>query len=251
MDNILPFILTSIAGLSTLLGTVFIFFKISKDKLIKYALAFASGVMISVSFNDLIPESLNYIITSISKDQSFILLIIFIFIGIIIAFTLDTIIPNKNTENKKLYRVGVFSALAIIIHNLPEGIITYLSSTQNLQLGIALTIAIALHNIPEGISISVPIYSATKSKKTAILYTLISAMAEPVGAILAFTFLQNIINDLIMGLILATTAGIMLYIGIFELLPTSFKYKEKYKTIVFFIIGFIFMIISHILMNKF
>ena len=151
-EIILPFLLTIIAGFSTLLGTIFIFLNINKEKLIKYALAFAAGVMISVSLNDLIPESLNYIIKTMNKNESFVLVLIFILIGIIITYTIDTIIPETKLENKKLYRVGIFSALAIVIHNLPEGIITYLSSTENLILGISLTIAIALHNIPDGLT---------------------------------------------------------------------------------------------------
>ena len=143
--------------------------------------------------------------------------------------------------------VGVISAFTIILHNLPEGIITYLSSMTNIQLGISLTIAIALHNIPEGISIAVPIYSASKSRGRALFYTLLAALAEPIGAVLAFLFLKDIITNTNLGIILSLTAGIMLYISMFELLPNSLKYKNK--TPIIFLIGIIFVFFSQFLIS--
>lgn len=139
--------------------------------------------------------------------------------------------------------------LAIILHNIPEGIVTFLSSQSNVKLGISLTIAIALHNIPEGISIATPIYYSTNSRFKAFLYTLISGISEPIGALIAYVFLSKYIgsNINIMGLILPVIAGIMTHISLFELLPTSFKYKEHKNTILFFIIGSIFMIFNHLL----
>lgn len=137
--------------------------------------------------------------------------------------------------------------LAIILHNIPEGIATFLASTSDMSLGIALTIAIALHNIPEGISISIPIYYSSNSKKRAILYTLISALSEPFGALLAYLFLSKIVTDTIMGCIFSIIAGIMIFISMFELLPTSFKYKNRGVTILFFIIGILFMYINSII----
>ena len=239
----LPFILTSIAGLSTLLGTIFIFFKIDINKLTYYSLAFASGVMMSVSLFDLIPESLKLLFSN-NKFTSFLYTIVFIILGIIIAYIIDKLIPKSiNT----LYRVGVISAFTIILHNLPEGIITYLSSMTNIQLGISLTIAIALHNIPEGISIAVPIYSASKSRGRALFYTLLAALAEPIGAVLAFLFLKDIITNTNLGIILSLTAGIMLYISMFELLPNSLKYKNK--TPIIFLIGIIFVFFSQFLIS--
>lgn len=249
-EFILPFILTLIAGLSTLVGTFVIFVKSDINKITKYSLAFASGVMVSISIFDLIPESLELLIKNNSKNICFIYVITGIFIGSLISLLIDKITPeNNNVNNKKLYRVGIFSMIAIIAHNIPEGIATFLSSTTNISLGIALTTAIALHNIPEGISISVPVYSATNSKRKAINYTLISALAEPLGAALAFLLLKPIITDNIMGFILSIITGIMVFVGLFRLLPTSFIYNEKMKTILLFLIGFIFMYISVNLIN--
>ena len=246
MNNIIvAFILTILAGLSTLIGTLFIFYKGDIKKLTKYSLAFASGVMASISLIDLIPEAINLIIKNNSKNNTFLLTLIFIAIGLILSYIIDTLIPeNKNVKNKKLYKLGIFSMLAIIMHNIPEGIATFLSSSSNLSLGISLAIAIALHNIPEGISISVPVYSATGSKKRAFIYTLISALAEPLGGVIAYLFLAPIITDNIMGYTLAIIAGIMLHISLLKLLPAAIKYREKKKILAFFIIGILFMIIG-------
>lgn len=125
-----------------------------------------------------------------------------------------------------------------------EGIATFISTTKDTSLGISLAIAIALHNIPEGISISVPIYYATKSKKRALLYTFISALSEPIGAILTYLFLLPFINDVILGLLFAFIAGIMIQISLTELLPTSTSYQTSTTTKIFFVIGVIFMLLK-------
>ena len=135
--------------------------------------------------------------------------------------------------------------LAIILHNIPEGIATFMTISTNIKIGLSLSIAIALHNIPEGISISMPIYSSTKSKSKAISYTFISALSEPFGAIIAFLFLKDIMNNLLMGMLLAMIAGIMLHISFYELLPESLSYNNKKLSILFFIIGVLFMSINH------
>lgn len=249
MDELLPLLLSLIAGLSTLIGTIFIFLKIDINKLTKYSLAVSAGVMICVSIIDLIPESLNLYLTENTKNQTFIFTSIYITIGLTLSIFLDKALPEE-TKNNKLYKLGIFTMIAIIFHNLPEGIITFLSSSNNITLAVTITIAIALHNIPEGISISVPIYSATKSQKKAFLYTLISAAAEPIGALLALIILKPIITPTIMASLLAITSGIMMHIGTFRLLPTALKYKEKKKTVFFFIIGIIFMLISNLLISE-
>ena len=148
MREILPFLLCLIAGLSTLLGSLFIFVKGNKENIIKCSLAFASGVMLSVSIFDLIPESLT-MFQSISKNSIFLNIMFFIIIGLIIPLFIDKILPNKLDQTSKLYKLGIFTMIAIIIHNIPEGIATYISSETNIKLGITITIAIAMHNIPE------------------------------------------------------------------------------------------------------
>ena len=241
------FILTTLAGLSTLIGTIPIFIKNKTNKIIISSLSFAAGVMITVSITDLIPESLNYITKTFKIIPTLLIIGIFISLGIILSMTIDKYInPNREGE---LYKVGIISMIAIILHNIPEGIITYLSTEKNIKLGISLTIAIALHNIPEGISIAVPIYYGTKSRGKALFYTLISALSEPLGALLAYLFLSKIITNTTMGIILALVAGIMIQIASYELIPTSLKYKNKLRTTLFLILGIIFMLINHLIIK--
>ena len=231
--NYYQLIITTLSGLSTLLGYFFIYIKKDKNKIIKYSLALAAGVMLCVSIIELIPEGLKLL------NKSYVIGIISIIIGMLLPIISDKIIKEEG-----LYKLGILSSTAIIMHNIPEGIITYLTSVKNIKLGINIALAIALHNIPEGITIAVPIYYGTKDKKKSFKIVLISALSEPFGAILAHIFIKKIITDKIIGMILLIVAGIMTYLSIIELLPKSLKYKEKKKTIVFFIIGIIVMYIS-------
>ena len=145
-------------------------------------------------------------------------------------------------------KVGILSMIVIILHNIPEGIITFIVSNKNIFLGLSICISIAIHNIPEGISIAIPIYYSTKSKYKAILYTLLSSLSELFGAIITYLFLSKYINNYIIGIILSITAGIMIQISINKLFPTGNNYNKKQANI-FFIIGFIFMIFSLLLNN--
>lgn len=238
-----PLILTSLSGLATLIGLIPIFIKIkNKDYIIAASCSFASGVMICISILDLIPEAIRYISNYFNTFIVIILCFIFIMLGIIISMFLDNYIDKVN-NNSSLYKVGLLSMIAIILHNIPEGIVTFIVSNKNIMLGLPICIAIALHNIPEGISIAVPIYYSTKSKFKAILYTFIAGLSEPIGAILTGLFLINFVNDIILGLLFAFIAGIMIQISSSKLLPTGSSYNKKLSSI-FFIIGFIVMFIS-------
>ena len=132
--------------------------------------------------------------------------------------------------------------LALMIHNIPEGILTFSTTTTNISLGLTLALSIMFHNIPEGLSISIPIYYSTNSRRKAVFYTAISGFSEVFGAILTYLFLFKYINNYFIGIILSLTTGIMIYISIFELLKNSFEYNKKRISYLFFIIGFIFMI---------
>lgn len=237
-----PFLLTIVAGLSTLLGTIPLFIKIkNKDLIISAACSFASGVMISISILDLIPESINHL-NNFNPIITIIICFIFLMIGIILAMLLDTYI-NKISQQSSLYKVGILSMIAIILHNIPEGIVTFIVSNKNILLGISLCIAISLHNIPEGISIAIPLYYSTKSKKRALLYTFISAISEPLGAVLAYLFIAKFITNTSLGMIFAFIAGIMIQISVNKLLPTGNKYNKSISYI-FFVIGFLVMLLS-------
>lgn len=245
MNNILnAFIISSIAGLSTLIGTLVIFIKTDKY-LVGPALAFAAGVMFTVSVIDLLPSAYN-----IFQNHYFLLLnISIIFLFIMIGFLLSTYLGRELTMkvgDNKLLRLGLLSLLAIIFHNIPEGIATFLTSNNNLKLGITLAIAITMHNIPEGISIALPIFYATKSRGKAILYSFIAGISEICGSIIAFIFLRYI-NDIMMGMLYAIIAGIMINISMSELFPVSF-YNNKRKAICYYGIGVIFMLIVHFLL---
>ena len=243
--NIAAFLLTTLAGLSTLLGTIPILIKQNKNIIIS-SLSFAAGVMLTVSIIDLIPEGINYLNNIYKPFPTILILSIFITLGIIISMTIDNYLNNREGE---LYKIGIISMLAIILHNIPEGIATYLSTESNFKLGLSLAIAIALHNIPEGISIALPIYYGLKSRGKALIYTLFSALSEPLGALLAYLFLSKIITNNIMGILMGLIAGIMIQISIYELLPTSLKLKNKKLTILSFILGILFRITNHILLK--
>ena len=236
--NTCAFLFSFLAGLSTLLGMIPIFFCKEEKQILPKSLAFASGVMISVSIIDLIPEALKIMPENFS---SILFVMIFFVIGVITSFLLD-----KIGEKGTLYHVGMISMLAIIMHNIPEGIVTYLTTTANTSLGIRMSLAIAFHNIPEGISIFFPIYFSKKNFKLAFIYTLISGLSEPLGAILSWLFLESLITPVLLGLLYAFTAGIMCSISYYELLPISISYEKKKETNIYFILGCIIMLISHL-----
>ena len=246
--NIYAFLLSSIAGFSTLIGFLFIFIKKDRVGVISKALGFASGVMLTISIIDLIPNSLDLIIKKYRFIYTLILVLLCFFTGVILSSIIDSKVEKKSKKESKLYKLGIITMLVIMAHNIPEGIATYITSTQNIKLGIVLTIAIALHNIPEGISISIPIYYSTNSKLKAFIYTLISGLSEPIGAIIAYLFLAKFVNDTMLGIIYSVIAGMMVNISINELYKESISYNKK-NTFIYFIIGSIIMIINHLLFN--
>lgn len=240
------FLLTFIAGFSTMIGTILIFFKEKTNRVVVASLSFASGVMLTVSILDLIPEAITLL--NYKSIIEILIITVFMVLGALLTRKIDKCMPEVDNNSKKgLYRVGIISMFAIIMHNIPEGIATFMTTSTNLSLGLSLTIAIALHNIPEGISIAVPIYYSTGNRKKALFYTLVSAISEPFGALLAFLFLKPFMNNLVMGLLMAMIAGIMSYISFFELLPKSLSYKNKSLSYIFLVIGIIFMAINHFL----
>lgn len=229
INTLIPLLVSTIAGLSTLIGATLIFFKIDKNKynkFITFCLAFSIAIMIGISVFDLIPESFFQYFSVYGMSKSIILLIVAFLISYIFITILSMLI-KRETKKDDLYRLGILNMIVLIFHNMPEGIATFLSSYQDLSLGIKLALAIMLHNIPEGISIAVPIYYATGNKKLAFRNAFISGMAEPLGAILAFIFLKNYISEMMISIILIIVAGLMITLSIQELLPESLKYKEN------------------------
>lgn len=245
MEIIWPFILASIAGFSTIIGCLGIFIPVKKkDEFLSFAISLSLSVMLMVSIFDLIPSSLPYLGDGILKNLF--LFVLFFGIGVISVNLLNKLIEKeKNSDN--LYKLGILSFIALVLHNLPEGILTFMSTYQDFSLGVSLCIAITLHNIPEGISIAVPIYYSTGSVGKAIKCTLLSALAEPLGALLAFLILKDFITNQMISMFLILVAGIMITLSINKMLPEAISYKKKKSLYLGFILGAIIVILSLII----
>lgn len=236
-------IISLIAGASTIIGFFSIYIKGNKDKTISRTLSFAGGVMIMLSIIDLIPSS----ILNLSKSNNYSFAILYTIIFFVIGFTSSYFIQNFVHEKEELSKTGIISMIGIILHNIPEGIATYMLSSIDLRLGILFSIAIIMHNIPEGVGISIPIYYGTGNKKKAFMYTLISGISEPFGAIISMLFLHKYISEYFMGIIYAVIAGIMIYIGYFELIKTAKKQKNYVNY--FTLIGALFILVVEIILK--
>ena len=221
MNVLNSFILTFLAGFATMVGYLVIYLPYKyKDNIINASLSFAVGVMVTISIFDLIPESFNLLFYN---DFCFklILILIFIVVGVCFSIIMDRVVPNSNF----LYKIGLVSLFSIIMHNIPEGVITFITANNNSNLGIKIAVAIALHNIPEGISIAVPLYYSTKNKKKVFTLLLISALSEPLGAVLGL-ILSKYITTNILGFIYAFIVGLMLYISLYEILQLLLNIKD-------------------------
>jgi len=255
--------LTVFAGLATGIGSVMSFMsKKFNPKFLAASLGFSAGVMIYVSFVEIFAKAKDSLTAAHGLKIGNVYTVIAFFAGIAIIALIDKLIPSfenpheiKNIEeknisladNKKLLRMGMFSALAIAIHNFPEGLATFMGALTDPTLGVSITVAIAIHNIPEGIAVSVPIYYATKNRKKAFWLSFLSGLAEPVGAILGYFILRNVFNDSTFGVIFAGVAGIMVYISLDELLPTAEEYGEHHIAIGGLIAGMAVMATSLLL----
>ncbi len=223
------FLISTLAGLSTVLGSIVIFFHWKEEninKFITFCLSLSLAIMMGISITELIPESTFYIITDFKLAKGIFTCLLSFLIGMLLIFWLNEKI-NTKTKQQDLYKLGILSMLALMLHNLPEGVATFMSAYQDTALGLKLGLAIMLHNIPEGISIAVPLYYATNNKKNAILKTFISGLAEPLGALLAFVFLSRFITNTLISIVLLFVAGIMITLSIQKLFPEALKYKEN------------------------
>lgn len=239
-------LITSIAGLSTTIGSVLgLIFKRESTKFMTFVLGFTAGVMVGVSFFELFPAGL--------EELGFGKASIAFVIGFIVIFIIDYFIPHEyigqkeytnEKTNQKLLRTGLFVAIGIGIHNFPEGMATFYSSIVNVKIGIAIAVAIAIHNIPEGIAVSAPIFKATGSRGKAFLWSFLSGVAEPLGAIVTALFLIPFLNATVLGYLLSGIAGIMVFISLDELIPVSKSYGYTHLPIVSFIIGMVVMLLS-------
>ncbi|MRG85695.1 zinc transporter ZupT [Salinibacillus xinjiangensis] len=261
---LLAFSLTLMAGLSTGIGSVLAFFSSATNtKFLSFALGFSAGVMIYVSFVEILIKAQDALISAMGDEKlGNWMTVAGFFGGIVLIALIDRFIPKQGNphEVKKiedmnpkskapandasLLKMGTFTALAITIHNFPEGIATFTSALQDPGLGIAIAVAVAIHNIPEGIAVSVPVYFATRDKKKAFKLSFLSGLSEPVGAIAAYLLLLPYLTDMMFGIIFAAVAGIMVFISLDELLPAAKRYDEAHLSIYGLIAGMGVMAIS-------
>ncbi|HEF6132814.1 TPA: zinc transporter ZupT [Campylobacter jejuni] len=273
-------ILTLFAGFSTAIGSIIAFFSRKDDlRVLSLGLGFSAGVMIYISFMEILPTALKDFKNHYDSHWAELLGLACFFGGILISLLIDKIIPEDvnphepkedlselkicplpqkgqnppkfhpgeklhQINTKALKRTGIFTALAIAIHNFPEGFATFISSLNNLTLGIAIAIAVAIHNIPEGLAVSLPIYHATGDKKKAFIYSTLSGFAEPLGAFVGALILLPFIGDLTLAISFAVIAGIMVFISLDELLPAAKTYDKAHDSLYGLITGMAIMALS-------
>lgn len=256
--------LTTLAGLSTGLGgLVVLLFRRPRERLMAFSLGFAAGVMLTVSLSDMLPHTVETYAGTMARFSAALASASLCAMGMLAALLLERCVPGEaelasrapgweaavpasaavgapvpgapvpgaraKSANAAL-RSALVTTAAIVLHNLPEGILTLFTSYASPTLGLTLTLAIALHNIPEGIAISVPVYYATGSRARGALYALASGLAEPAGAVLAFFLLRDFLTPLFLNGLIAVIAGIMIYVSISELIPEGFSYQRRGHT---------------------
>ncbi|AIF67721.1 zinc transporter ZupT [Terribacillus saccharophilus] len=254
--------LTLMAGLATGIGSLMGFFtSTTNTKFLSLSLGFSAGVMIYVSMVEIFIKAKDALTGAMGIQAGNWATVGGFFGGMLLIALIDKLIPKQSNphegkkveemdnpaQNQALLKMGTFTALAIAIHNFPEGIATFTSALQDPSLGIAIAIAIAIHNIPEGIAVAVPVYFATGNKKKAFGLSFLSGLSEPVGAVLAYLVLMPFLNDIMFGVIFAAVAGIMVFISLDGLLPAAKKYDEGHTSIYGLISGMMVMAVSLLL----
>ncbi len=264
MEILFAFGLTLLAGLSTGIGSVLsLLTKKTNTKFLSFALGLSAGVMIYVSFVEIFPKGTDALVPIYGERMGTLLSVMSFFAGIWLISLIDKLMPEmgnphevhtveemdgKSEEHKNnLMRMGVFTALAIAIHNFPEGLATFVSALGDSETGIAIAFAVAIHNIPEGIAVAVPIYYATGSRKKAFTLSFLSGLSEPIGALIGYYLFIQFISDTLFGVIFSIVAGIMVYISLDELLPSAREYGEHHTSIYGLIFGMLIMAVSLLL----
>jgi ZIP family zinc transporter len=249
-ENLLiAFGLTLFAGLATGIGSALAFFsRRTNTSFLSLSLGFSAGVMIYVSFVEILGKARESLTEALGSPAGVYLTVAAFFGGIALTALIDRLVPSyenphemhhieemdqaaKEGAYKKLYRMGLLAALAIGIHNFPEGLATFTAALKDPSLGLPIAIAIAIHNIPEGIAVSVPVFYATGSRKRAFGLSFLSGLAEPIGALAGFLLLRQFMNDTVFGLLFAVVAGIMVFISLDQLLPAAEEYGEHHLAI--------------------
>ncbi|MDR1002494.1 MAG: zinc transporter ZupT [Oscillospiraceae bacterium] len=266
MSNVtFAFTLSLLAGLSTGIGSAVAFFaKKNNTAFLSVSLGLSAGVMIYVSMMELMPNAISSLSESLTEKNASIIAMIAFFGGMLLIYLIQRFIPEDGVSRKKpkksgdvsekpdsgkskLLRAGMVTALAIGIHNFPEGLATFMSALKDPSVALPIFVAIAIHNIPEGISVSMPIYYATGNKKRAFLVSFLSGITEPVGALLGYLLLMPIMKDAYYGIIFAVISGVMVFISFDEILPAAEEYGSHRLSLAGTIIGMAVMAISLVL----
>ncbi|WP_461680571.1 zinc transporter ZupT [Solidesulfovibrio sp.] len=263
--------LTLFAGLATGVGSALAFFaRQTNTKFLSVVLGFSAGVMLYVSFVEIFAEARHSLVASLGEAQGTWACVAAFFGGIAFIALIDRLVPeyenphemhsieeidagaatlphNEAHDFAKLRRTGIFAAVAIAIHNFPEGLATFTAALADPQLGLAIAVAIAIHNIPEGIAVSIPLYYATGNRKKAFLYSFLSGLSEPVGALVGYLLLLPFFTPSTFGLLMAGVAGIMVFISLDQLLPAAEEYGEHHHSIFGLVCGMAVMAVSLLL----
>lgn len=265
MNVLLAFSLTLVAGLSTGIGSAIAFFaKKTNTRFLAVSLGFSAGVMIYVSMIEIFAKARIALTADHGNFTGTLITVVSFFGGMLLIALIDKFIPKeqnphdlrkvedmsqgKKPSHKKLLRTGTFTALAIAIHNFPEGLATFVSALQDFSIAIPITVAIAIHNIPEGIAVSVPVYYATGNKKKAFAYSFLSGLSEPLGALIGYLLLMPFLSATLFGIVYAGVAGIMVFISLDELLPSAREYGEHHLSIYGLVAGMAVMALSLLLL---
>ena len=261
-QNFVPaMLITLFAGLATAIGGG-IAFIVKKDNLkaLSVGLGFSAGVMIFLSFTDILPEAGKLLAVNFPNKYEWLVYGGFI-IGLVVAILIDYFIPDHIDTDEvlnpdapckhqhKIKRAGLFTAVAICVHNFPEGLATFLTTTQNITLGISVGLAIAIHNIPEGIAVALPIYHVTGKKRYAMLYAALSGITEPIGAIVGLFLFSLFLPQIMIGMLMAAVAGIMIYLAFDTLLPLAREYGNWHLSMVGIVSGMLVIWVSLILIG--
>lgn len=262
MENVTQsFLLTLVTGLTMCLGSVMSFIVPSTNKrIVSLSMSFSAGIMIYIAFMEMLPEGLHLIEGYLGEDYTYIGQIWF-FGGMFLTAILEkathvfagdihshghghTHSHSHGVESAHLTSLGLFSALAIGIHNIPEGLALFTTGLQDISLAYPVAAAIIMHNIPLGMAISFPLYYSTKSRLKAFTYTSIVGLMQPLGAVLGYLVLYNNLNDLVFGIVYCVAAGIMIFVSLDELLPEALRVEDHHISVYGAIIGMIVMAIA-------
>lgn len=261
-QNFVPaMLITLFAGLATTIGGGIAFVvRRGSLKALSIGLGFSAGVMIFLSFTDMLPEASKLLAVNFPNTHEWLTYAGFI-AGIILAILIDYFLPDHIDTEELMHpdapcrhkhmikHAGIFTAVAICVHNFPEGMATFFTTTQNITLGLSVGLAIAIHNIPEGIAVALPIYHVTGKKRYAMLYAALSGITEPIGALVGMFLFGMFLPQIMVGVLMAAVAGIMIYISFDTLLPLAKEYGDWHQSIVGIISGILVIWVSLILIG--